>query len=832
MLRSWFTRALALALMLAPPAVVHAQKGRIVGTIADSAKGPLAGAQVLVSPSGISAETQADGKIMLQGVPAGSYEVRVYRLGYKPTTARVVVTAGQDATVSIVMTPAAAALAGVVVSASRRLEKVTEAPATITRLDDAQIAGTIGNSFAPALKEVKGLEFIQTGVMSSAVNARGFNSSFNNRMLMMEDGRIATLAESGLPVGALTTIPKVDLAGVEVLVGPGSALYGPDASSGVITLQTKDPRQFPGTTLEVAGGSRDYYDVQARWAGSSGKWGYKLSGEYQAANDWDNHLVYPAVGASGPIQERGADWRTDVTRASGTLAYYLGSGRVQATAGMSKLNGIGQTNVGRNQLVNYGYRNYQLQYVSPRWFGQAYLTNSLPGSTYQLNGFSQNSVRYAGNPNIDQDSVKSLSAFPGDGRVYAAEIQNNFSIGMLRQTGVSAIDNMHITYGVQSRRDRVSSYRHWLSDRRTGEAILNNQNGVYGQIETPLHSMVKVVLAGRYDKHDKYDAQFSPKAALLVTPWSDQTFRVTFNRAFKSPSVLQTDFFYPNFQPFIGVFGNFDGFIVRSGNTPTSPEVARYDAIRPELNDTWELGYKGVLAERLYVDVTGYRTRFTDFQSPLVVIANPLAGAAATYAFNARTNTLITDEAGGNQIALTYFNVGQAWMRGIDLGLRYYITDRIAASANTSLISLDSIKRRATDPAEATSFNSPSVRITGGMDFTNLGLRNSAFGFTTRYVGKYSFRSGVNFGVVPAFGTFDITGSYRVRSDARIMLQATNLYACVGGTSTSPVTGVASGSMATYVEGRKCGFGQRHQEMINMPAIGPTILAGIRWDRQ
>lgn len=830
MLRTILTRVFGLILLAALPSLGYAQKGRIVGTIQDSTKGPISGAQVIVSPSGMSMETLADGKVMLQGVPAGSYELRVYRLGYKSRTVRVLVTAGQDATVAIMMTPAAASLAGVVVSASRRLEKVTEAPATITRLDAAQIAGSLGNSFAPALREVKGIEFIQTGVMSSAINARGFNSSFNNRMLMMEDGRIATLAESGLPLGALTTIPKVDLAGVEVLVGPGSALYGPDASAGVLTLQTKDPRQFPGQTVEISGGSRGYYDAQMRMAGVRGKLGYKLTGEYQAADDFSNRNTYPQVGTSGPIAERGADWRTDVTRGAGTLAYYFGGGsRLNATAGFSKLNGIGQTNVGRNQLLNYGYRNYQLQFVSPRWFAQTYLTNSLPGSTYQLNGFSQNSVRF---PTLTSDSVKKLSAFPGDGRLMAAEVQNNFSVGMLKTTGIAAIDNTHITYGVQSRRDRVSSYMRWLSDRKTKEAILNNQNGVYGQVEIPTTSMVKVVVAGRYDKHEKYDAQFSPKAALLFTPWSDQTFRVTLNRAFKSPSVLQTDFFYPDFQPAIGVFGNFDGFVIRSGNTPTSPVVASYDPIRPELNDTWEVGYKGILADRLYLDVTGYRTRFTDFQSPLVVIANPFSAATPTYAFNARTNTLITNEAGGNQIPLTYFNVGKAWMRGIDLGARYYITDRIAASGNTSLISLDSIARKGTDPIEATSFNSPSVRVTAGMDFTNLVARNSVASFTTRYVSKYSFRSGVNYGLIPAFGTFDIGASYQIRRDASLLLQAQNLYACVGGTTTPPAAGVSSANPAIYAKEQKCGFGQRHQEMINMPKIGPTILAGLRWERQ
>jgi len=832
MLRSLSTRILAIALCISLPSLASAQRGRIVGTVSDSARGPLAGAQVIVSPSGIARETGADGKVILQGLAAGSYEVRAYRMGYKSASVRVLVTAGQDATVAILMTPAAASLAGVVVSASRRLEKVTDAPATVTRLDAEQIAGAMGNSFAAALREVKGIEFIQTGVMSSAINARGFNSSFNNRMLMMEDGRIATLAESGLPVGVLTTIPKVDLAGMEVLVGPGSALYGPDASSGVLTLQTKDPRQFPGQTLEVSGGSRGYYDAQTRIAGTRGNIGYKVTAEYQAADDWSNTVYYPQVGTSGPIPERGADWRTDATRAAGTLAYYFDNGsRLQAVAGLSKINGIGQTNVGRNQLANYGYRDYQLQFVSPHWFAQTYLTNSVPGTTYQLNGFSQNSVRF---PTVSIDSVKKLSAFPGDGRLYAAEIQNNFELGLLRATGVGAIDNTHITYGLQLRRDRVSSYNHWLSDRKTKEAILNDQTGVYGQIETPITDMVKVVLAGRYDQHEKYDAQFSPKAALLVTPISDQTLRVTYNRAFKSPTILQTDFFYPDFQPFIGVFGNFDGFTVRSGNTSSAAVVTTYDPIRPELNDTWELGYKGVIANRLYVDVTGYRTRFTDFVSPLVVIANPYATTAATrtYAFDTKTGALIANEAGAAQVALTYINVGRAWMRGVDAGLRWYVTDKVAASANTSLISVDSIQRKGTDPPEATAFNSPSVRVTGGMDFTDLLARHSVVSFTTRYVSKYSFRSGINYGIIPAFGTFDINAQYQVRPQVRLLLQAQNLYACSGGSSTPPAAGVSSATSATYTKDRQCGFGIKHQEMINMPAIGTTIIAGVRLDRR
>ncbi len=828
MFRFIMTRAVrTLALAMVPVACAFAQSaGRIVGRVTDAQGLGITGVQLLSSPSGISAISTEDGRYTIRSVPAGTESIRAYRFGYKPTNVDgIIVKSGEATTVDFKLEAATVQLGGLVTTASRRVEKITDAPATITRLDEAQIANTIGNSFAAALKEVKGLEFIQTGILSSAVNARGFNSSFNNRMLQVEDGRIGVLAESGLPVGSLTTVSKIDLSSVEVLVGPGSALYGPDASNGVVTLTTKDPRQYPGWSVEADGGSRSFYNLQARYAGNGGHLGYKVTGEYVSVNEFSNPVNYPAVVAGQPpIAEKDANWNNNIIRGSGMLAYYTDDGsRLQATFGMSKLNGVGATNVGRNQLANYGYRDAQLQYTGARWFAQAYMSQSVAGNTFQLNGLAQNSVRF---PSISYDSVKALSAFPGDGRVQAAEVQNNFSVGMLTQTGMSWLDNTHFTYGGQLRRDRVSSYGHWLSDRATGTPILINQKGVYGQSETPISEMFRLVLAGRYDKHDKYDAQFSPKAALLFTPITDQTFRVTYNKAFKSPSVLQTDFYFPNFQPFIGVFGNLDGFDVKNG---AGTIVNTIDPIRPEVNTTYELGYKGVIGQRLYVDLVGYQTKFDGFISPLVVIANPLAGPAATTAYDHRTGVKIVDAAGGPQVALTYFNAGQATIKGIDGGLRFYFTDKIAASGSASVVKIDTIIRKTSDPVEATSFNSASVRVTGGMDFTNI-VQGLVAGFTTRYVSKYDFRSGVNYGLIPAFGTLDISAAYTLSNSAKVIFQAQNILSCVGGTSTPPALGIGSANQATYTAGQSCGFGSTHQEMINAPLVGPIVLIGLRWD--
>ena len=810
-----------LAAVAGIPLGAQAQDGRISGTVSDSARRPLDNASVSVSGTRYGAISDANGRFTITGVPAGTYTVRVQRIGNRASeTPNVVVSAGGTVEVNFTLAAASLQLGGVVISASRRVEKITDAPATVTRLEAAQIANSVGNSFAPALKEVKGIDFIQVGITSVAINARGFNSSFNNRMLMMEDGRIGVLPENGLPVGGFTTIPKLDLAGIEVLIGPGSALYGPDASNGVLTLQTKDPKQNQGTSVEVSGGSRNYMDFQARHAGvtSSGTFGYKISGEYLSANDFENELRY-----AGNVREQGiggkVDWKTDVMRAEGALVYYGGDNRLELSLGNSKSNGVGQTNVGRNQLVDWQYRHAQLKWTSPRWYANTYFAQSLSGDSYAINRYS--SARLTTPATISDDSVAKLSDWPADGRLMAAEIQNNFTLAPLADT--------RFVWGAQFRKDRVSSDREWLSDRVTLKDIQVKQVGAYGQTETPIGSALRLILAARVDKHDNYDQQFSPKAALTYTPWSDQTLRVTYNRAFKSPTMLNTDFSAPDFVKLAagfggyGVFGNKEGFTVKNAAGTT---LATYAPLVPERNTTYEVGYKGILKERLFLDAAYYQSDYENFISPLVTINLHLAG---TFAYDATGQRVAS--ANGAQSVLTYLNLGKAKLKGMDAGVRWVLTDNVAASGTLSLTKLSRVEKKPTDPAavvEATALNTTPTKWNVGMDF-NAPERNLLGGFTVRHVTGYNFRSGINAGVIPTFETLDLTLGKRIPSlGAQINVSLQNIAACRSGYYELRQTQTSPGTLVTK---RNCNIGLRHLEMINMPTIGTMLFVGVRYDR-
>lgn len=800
------------------PASLAGQTGRITGTVTSTAGVPLADALVAVTGTVLSTATRFDGRYTLTGVRPGTYSVAVRRIGYAPKTVTgVSVTANGTATVDVSLDATAQQLGGIVVSASRRVEKVTDAPATITRLESEAFSNASGNGINGALKQVIGIDYIQVGMTGVAINARGFNSSFNNRMLQMEDGRVAQLGENGLPIGTFSPIPRVDIAAVEVLVGPGSALYGPDASNGVLYVESKDPRQFPGTTVELTGGNRGFFDLQARHAGSSGSWGYKIAGNYIRADDFENAINYgPVAGGPSRTPEIGLDFTTKSLRGYGALAYYRGESRFQLSGGYSTSDGVGQTNVGRNQLDNYSYNTIQAKFTSPHWYATVYRNGSATGNTYAANAYSQNKILF---PSLPDDSVKHLSDFPGNSSLYAAELQNNFTL--------SQVLNTKIIWGGQVRHDAVSSKRQWLDDRVTGEDITLNQVGVYGQIETPFNRYLRAVVSARYDKHEDYDGQFSPKAAILVTPVEDNTFRVSYNKAFKSASILQRHFSAADFAAVtptvsVGVFGNRDGFTVRNAAGTVVPN-GTFTGLVPETNETWELGYKGVIRNRVFLDITGYVGNYENFLSPLITLANPLTG---TFAYDAAGNKYV-GPTGKEQIFLTYLNLGKAKLKGVDAGFRVEITNKLGASGTFSLVDLepvDTAGQRA-QILEATALNTTPTKYTVGMDVRNIG---QAFGgFTFRSVEGYFFRSGIQLGAIPRFSTLDLNIGYNLpRLNSAVSLSVSNAYACSYGRYNLGTTQAPPG---TLDKTKKCGFGQKHTEMINMPEIGTMVFLGVRY---
>lgn len=139
----------------------------------------------------------------------------------------------------------------VVVSASRFEESMLLAPASISVVSSGKLAREGGPSVVSTFRTVPGVDFQQAGVNRFLIAVRGFNNAFSSNTYTMVDHReafnpaLGLVAYSGLPIDAL------DIDRIEVVRGPGSALYGPGADQGVIQFITKDPFAYPGTPLAV-----------------------------------------------------------------------------------------------------------------------------------------------------------------------------------------------------------------------------------------------------------------------------------------------------------------------------------------------------------------------------------------------------------------------------------------------------------------------------------------------------------------------------------------------------------------------------------------------------
>ena len=355
---------------------VMAQTGVITGKVTDGDTGEgLVGASVTIKGTNLGIIAGANGNYRLSGVPAGSQTVEVSYIGYESLSREVKMEGGKDINIDFVMHVSTFFGDEVVVTASKRPEKLTEAPATMSVLTAKDFAETASFNVGELASKIQGVEFVRTGVTGVGINARGFGNAFNAKMLVMTDGRNSMMAGgSGLPVGIMNTVIKEDIERMEIVLGPNSALYGPNAHNGVVNTITKDPRKYQGTTFAVGVGNQSVFSGRLRHAQKlNDKFAFKLTGEYTKGKDfefYDNVYVGTAV-----VKEIVPDFNFKHVRGEAALYYAVNpKSDVIVSYGGSINDFLSVNNTGRNYIDGWKFSYLQGRYVSPRLFGQLYYT--------------------------------------------------------------------------------------------------------------------------------------------------------------------------------------------------------------------------------------------------------------------------------------------------------------------------------------------------------------------------------------------------------------------------------------------------------------------------
>ncbi|MBN1448277.1 MAG: TonB-dependent receptor [Bacteroidetes bacterium] len=662
---------LLLAVFLSP---LHAQNGILTGTVSSAVSGEsLPGVHIRLLDSNdnsfvAGAYSDGDGAFTFRSIDPGSYQLVSSFLGCRTDTRPVTVTAAQTLEIGIALEDEILDMEEVIVTASRRKEKVLDAPASVAVITSRDIEAR--NALTPIehIEGVQGVDVVQKGVMQREYAARGLNNVFNGSMRTLVDNRITNLPSLRANISYLLSVEDADIDRIEVVLGPGSALYGPNVTNGVTNIITKSPFASRGTDVSLMAGTQSLLSGSLRHAGTiGGDFGYRVSAGYTTAEDWE----FTDLREPYPDDRTAERWSVD-----GRLDYVLGSSSsITVNAGHSTaVRGLDLTDNGAVLAENFSYSHVQSRFVSGDLFAQVYLNMNDAGDTWLLR---------------ENQKIVDRS------RKIVAEVQHSSTPAGWER----------LTYGVDMFLTRPETDGTIMGRNEDKDDV--NEFGAYLQSDTRLiGDYLSLLLAGRVDYHSVLeDPVFSPRAGLRFSPTGNHSLRLTYNRAYQTPvisdlfldMIITDDIFGIGIEPLmyglrnVGVpksgyaFQRVDGDLLfhskfnpdPSMGLPTAQAAAYWDAVvqvvsaspdlpedarqvlamipapgagdvrgtlamlnietegfdaveaaavqdiaklKPTLLESWEIGYKGMLTKRIQLGLDIYHSAYEDFIAPARVV--------------------------------------------------------------------------------------------------------------------------------------------------------------------------------------------------------------------
>ena len=185
-----------------------------------------------------------------------------------------------------------------VTSVSKRTQKVADAAAAIFVITQEDIRRMGATSIPDALRMVPGLEVAQIDENKWAIGSRGFNGRFDNKLLVLIDGRsVYTPLFSGV-YWNIQDVMMEDVDRIEVIRGPGATLWGANAVDGVINIITKSAKNTQGGLVTAGAGSQEATAEGARYGAKlKDNTYYRVYGKYF---DW-----YPSIDSTGATASDG-----------------------------------------------------------------------------------------------------------------------------------------------------------------------------------------------------------------------------------------------------------------------------------------------------------------------------------------------------------------------------------------------------------------------------------------------------------------------------------------------------------------------------------------------
>ncbi len=815
-------------LMCASSQMSMAADGSITGVVRSGEdQETVRGARVRLDKSNRVAYTDKNGRYVFMKVTEGVHSLSFRAAGFADTTVSTA-TIDNAATVDVMLKILHNTFDAVVVyGAFKRDEKITETPAAVTAMSEEEIERAArGNQLGRALEGLTGVDVVQNGATDFNVNTRGFNNSTNRRLLVLVDGRDVGLQQIGATEWNSFATPLDEFNSIELVRGPAAALYGANAFNGVLNMRTLSPRESQGTKVSLLVGDYKTLRGDARHAGMFGDLAYKVTiGHSQSLNLAENRFTASIPGDSASAANASAADKAALESEYPSLwprARENDSIRPDDRNTFSTYGTIrADYNLSDDQvmLAEFGYAEFGNE-IMLAGAGRIHVPQT--AKPFARLAYHQDHFHVQSTFNMRKtiDTMRILAAPKG-----TIILDDSYDINLDAQYNNNIGSEWQYNIGGQAQHMSIGSNGTVFPN----DPIEAQIGGVYAQFEYKPMAELAFVASGRVDGATFHATQFSPRGAIVYTPVPGQQFRVSGGRSFQRPNFSELYRRY-GFRPAFSAQGrpvNFrpiamsiiDTLTALTGSAqsvdlglfdPTVTSKSDPRGIQPaalglgnehlkvESNVGLELGYKGVIASKLFVTVDVYYNKLTDFISGFLPGVNPNFAAwssKSTLSPNLQQYSGLVDSIvyaqlspddqhrlttldGRPTFVVSNANIGKVEQYGVEIGAEFLVTDNLRVNANYTYYGFRLIDAMTINPLLATGDqllqpNTSPHRMNIGATYAEGDDWDVSAMF--RYIEGFPWLAGDFRGFVPSYALLNLSAGVQVIDGLRIGVAMNNV---------------------------------------------------------
>jgi outer membrane receptor protein involved in Fe transport len=365
---------------------------------------------------------------------------------------------------------------------------------------------------------------------------------------------------------------------------------------------------------------------------------------------------------------------------------------------------------------------------------------------------------------------KGGAKFEDKTNLYHFEGQYNFA---------NTIKVVDILVGASYRKYSLNSNGTIFAD--TAGSIGVNEVGAYIQFQKKfMDDKLKVTASGRYDKQSNFDGRFTPRVTVTYKVTDNNYVRASYQQAYRFPTMqdqwinLKTPSAIligclPNFNTFYNFAANpaytaesvelFRKSINTGTPNPTLLIAAPLNTVEPEVSNSFELGYRGVVTSKLLIDAYVYYSQFQNFIGRAAVARGKSGISSLASPFTTDNYSFVTNST--NQVNAI----------GWGISAEYKAYKNYVVNANISGDQLNNV-----EPTLFTQYNTPKMRFNIGVSNSNV-YKNWGFGANYKWQDMIAWQGTFGSGEIPSYGTVDGFISYKFAPIKSLFkIGATNLY--------------------------------------------------------